>query len=411
MAGDARETCAELVDIEDIQEHTGTESLLPDSTATKRPSSSAARRWTLRAGGFLLVGVTVALLRVSSGPVRQGAVLESEVQELYANGTKEVSGEANDVDNATAEGSTTTAEVTTTTTLSTQSTTSTTLNKTRAFEKSGCAKDEELFNSLCYKKCKLLTHGRRAIRVGPQACCRKEPCEQGGHTQMGTTFSLNSCTGFNVCGDYVENGGCPHSPGHCRDDEEQMGGLCYKSCKKLTKGRYPNRVAAATCCKKRGSSCMLPWNVKTDSSFSAGGGDPCADDEEMFQQSCYKKCGLLAGRYKYRTGPATCCTKDSATRCLWPSNYKTRTAFNVAGGGAGCPEGEEDFAHMCYKKCSILTNGDFPYRSASSTCCKTTGTDCMWASNIITLPEYAKGSGLNPAGHKRRANHHHAVKN
>merc|ERR1712039_942702 len=79
------------------------------------------------------------------------------------------------------------------------------------------------------------------------------------------------------------NAVCPHKPGACLTDEELFGGMCYASCNLLTSGKYPHRVAAATCCKTNDASCLFADGAKdgldgqsnTSATYNVGGG--CGD--------------------------------------------------------------------------------------------------------------------------------------
>merc|ERR1719323_354951 len=100
---------------------------------------------------------------------------------------------------------------------------------------SGCAGDEEMHASLCYKKCKFLTNNRYPIRTTAFSCCQNKPC--GFFNQR---LSLKICAGFDVSGD-SQGGGCPHMSGTCMENEELYLGLCYKKCSLLTSNTYPFR--------------------------------------------------------------------------------------------------------------------------------------------------------------------------
>jgi len=131
-----------------------------------------------------------------------------------------------------------------------------------------CREDEELFEGLCYKQCRLLTGGLYPVRTSSWSCWA------GGNTSMIWKEKVGSkipipCHDFDVAGDSM-GGGCPHSPGSCLENEEIHLNVCYKKCSILTKGEYPHRVAAATCCKERGIGCL--WKSITRPGFRVGGG-------------------------------------------------------------------------------------------------------------------------------------------
>eukprot|EP00931_Biecheleriopsis_adriatica_P064830 TRINITY_DN3951_c0_g1_i1.p1 TRINITY_DN3951_c0_g1~~TRINITY_DN3951_c0_g1_i1.p1 ORF type:complete len:474 (-),score=66.14 TRINITY_DN3951_c0_g1_i1:117-1538(-) len=137
-----------------------------------------------------------------------------------------------------------------------------------------------------------------------------------------------------------------------------------------------------------------------------GDGNSCPDDEEQFAEVCYKKCSLLTGgSHPIRTSPFSCCTgKPCGFSNTW-THMGMCFGYDVAGdsvaategkcphGGGACLTDEEEFAGMCYKKCSDLTNSQYPHRTAASTCCKTVGWRCFLFSNVKTDSTYALGGG------------------
>jgi len=129
-----------------------------------------------------------------------------------------------------------------------------------------CPDDEETSSGGCFKKCADLTGGSHPIRTSAFSCCTAKPC-----TLANTWTHMGMCFGYDVAADSQESK-CPHSPGACLTNEDNFNGMCYKKCSDLTQGAYPNRVAAATCCKKTGWECFLLVNLKTDASFAQGGG-------------------------------------------------------------------------------------------------------------------------------------------
>merc|ERR1719401_1419921 len=137
-----------------------------------------------------------------------------------------------------------------------------------------CADDEELNGKLCYKQCKLLTQNEYPVRTSAWTCCKAHPCRFSNQK-----MSLKVCGGYDISGD-AEGNGCPHAPGVCLEDEEFSLGMCYKKCSILTatalypQGEYPHRMAAATCCKKKSVTCMMPpfLGAKTNKAFDVGGG-------------------------------------------------------------------------------------------------------------------------------------------
>merc|ERR1712242_666187 len=136
-----------------------------------------------------------------------------------------------------------------------------------------------------------------------------------------------------------------HDGNKCEADEELFWRLCYKKCDLLTNGKFPIRSSAWSCCAKM--PCTLPFNQKTSihvcggfgvSGDSLGNGCPhtpgtCLRDEEMFLNTCYKRCSLLTyGVFPHRLGAATCCRVKSKLAFLGPGNCVTQHAYAVGGG-------------------------------------------------------------------------------
>lgn len=311
-----------------------------------------------------------------------------------------------------------------------------------------CDNSEEFFAGLCYKKCALLTRGEAPIRTSSWTCCKSHPCTLN---QVGSFGSSVLCTGFDVAAD----GSCPHKPGACLLDEELHLGICYKKCGILTGGAFPHRIAAATCCKTTGLGCLNIFNDKTSKAFDVGGGagdhDPstpagahppeeklteavetvsdaplvaagpgpalaslqpaehvrtgnlCGANEEVYAGLCYRKCSLLTnGEAPIRTSSWTCCEGHP---CLLHNQRGSlgRTllcnGFDVAGDGScphqpgACLDDEELHLGVCYKKCSLLTNGAYPHRFAAATCCKAKGAGCFNFRNDLTRTDFDVGGG------------------
>jgi len=170
-----------------------------------------------------------------------------------------------------------------------------------------CKSNEEFHAGLCYKKCSLLTGGMDVIRTSPWTCCESKPCTTNQQIRIGLKVI---CVGYAVSGE----GKCPHRPGSCLANEEMMLGVCYKKCSILTNQEFTHRIAPATCCKKTGTlSCLLfPWKSYSSKEFAVGGGrsgpGACGQEAEMFMGLCYKRCALLTdSQYPHRMGPLTCC--------------------------------------------------------------------------------------------------------
>jgi len=62
--------------------------------------------------------------------------------------------------------------------------------------------------------------------------------------------------------------------------------------------------------------------------------------------------------------------------------------------GEQCCSFEELYAGMCYKKCSLLTNGTHPNRVSPTSCCKSSSVYCMLPSNV-RMSGFLPGTGFN----------------
>jgi hypothetical protein len=132
----------------------------------------------------------------------------------------------------------------------------------------------------------------------------------------------------------------------CPDGEEEFEGLCYDKCQALTKGEYPIRSTAFSCCKALPCTflnSLLTSPLKPCQGLDVGGrtagcphtpGD-CLANEEFHLGACYKKCTLLTDvEFPYRSGPDTCCKATTYLECLDASNSVSQASYNI-GGGAG----------------------------------------------------------------------------
>mmetsp|Transcript_69830 Transcript_69830/g.204386 ORF Transcript_69830/g.204386 Transcript_69830/m.204386 type:complete len:348 (-) Transcript_69830:102-1145(-) len=131
-----------------------------------------------------------------------------------------------------------------------------------------------------------------------------------------------------------------------------------------------------------------------------GGAAACEGNEELFHGLCYKKCSLLTGGLdSIRTSPWTCCDSH-------PCGFNQRAdigshvacaGYDVAGDGScphrpgACLEDEELFLGVCYKKCSLLTDEEYPNRVGPATCCKDSGLGCLDPRKDYTSKEFAVG--------------------
>jgi len=137
----------------------------------------------------------------------------------------------------------------------------------------------------------------------------------------------------------------------CDDNEEMHAELCYKKCSLLTQGAYTHRVSAFSCCKT--GECHNIFKLNTASlipchGYDVSGADQstacphlpgtCLEDEEQFMGMCFKKCSIITdGKYPNRVGAASCC-KNTGVACLDPFNDMTKGAMAV-GGGSGDHDG------------------------------------------------------------------------
>mmetsp|Transcript_106192 Transcript_106192/g.297289 ORF Transcript_106192/g.297289 Transcript_106192/m.297289 type:complete len:280 (-) Transcript_106192:113-952(-) len=159
-------------------------------------------------------------------------------------------------------------------------------------------------------------------------------------------------------------------------------------------------------------------------------GNPCGDDEEFHAGLCYEKCALLTGgAYVHRQSPWTCCNQATCSSLFKLSsccrhNMGMCSGYDIAGMEEGqkvCPHNpgacladEELFLDVCYMKCSLLTNGQYPYRTASATCCKSKGLGCMIEDGVmdglngqaITNSSLNVGGGCGDSSNKTKCEPH-----
>jgi len=140
----------------------------------------------------------------------------------------------------------------------------------------------------------------------------------------------------------------------CNDDEEELGGQCFKKCSILTGGTHPTRTSAFTCCEAADiKDCGLKnqqLNLKPCGGFDVAGNingqqsacphseGNCYSNEELFLGQCYKKCSELTNNeYNKRISSWSCCKGTAITDCNPFSGdaVKTSASFNVGGGASG----------------------------------------------------------------------------
>jgi len=148
--------------------------------------------------------------------------------------------------------------------------------------------------------------------------------------------------------------------------------------------------------------------LATGSFASNGLGGRCDLGEELFAGLCYKKCNVLTnGQAPIRTSSWTCCEGHPCTPFNQHGSFGKLalcSGFDVSASGAcphnpgDCRADEELFFGVCYKKCGLLTNGEFMHRIAAATCCKTGRLGCMDLFNDITNKAFDIGGGDGPDG-------------
>lgn len=129
----------------------------------------------------------------------------------------------------------------------------------------------------------------------------------------------------------------------------------------------------------------------------------CFENEELFGGLCYLKCSLLTnGTHPVRSSGWTCCRELPCPFEMPAHDVGICSGYSVAGDGMSCPRppgfcltNEEKFLGLCYKKCSIITNGEFPYRITPVTCCETKGIKCLHPKRTSWNFAHATGGGEN----------------
>lgn len=211
-----------------------------------------------------------------------------------------------------------------------------------------CQDTEEEYGSLCYRKCSLLTNGTHPIRTSSWTCCSNHPC--GISNTDGNLGKKVICEGYDVSGSFT----CPTQPGACLVNEELYLGVCYEKCSQLTKGQYPTRVGPATCCVTSGIGCFDIRQDATSSNFLAGGGNGDGDGATPSMPH----------------SPLTNLTEAGGVGETTPYPSWGPGTGGVIGTGSQCEADEELYAGLCYKTCSILTNGQYPIRTSTWSCCQ-----------------------------------------
>jgi len=154
-------------------------------------------------------------------------------------------------------------------------------------------------------------------------------------------------------------------------------------------------------------SSMTPHDLLHPKNISTHDGNLCADDEEEHLGMCYQKCAAMTnGEFPIRTTAWSCCMERPCSffNSKFVGTFLPCKGFDVSGAkeGGGCPhsagacmENEEFNLGICYKKCAVLTNNSYPYRSAASSCCRyKSHIACLDALNVLTSPAFNTGGGL-----------------
>lgn len=134
----------------------------------------------------------------------------------------------------------------------------------------------------------------------------------------------------------------------------------------------------------------------------------CEEDEELHGRFCFKKCSILTHEeFPVRASGWSCCRQQRP--CAWSGH---KFGLGICGGfyvggdrhGSGCPHtprscrrDEEFISGACYRKCSLLTGGEFPYRIAADTCCKVSGSGCSETGQSSTSEAYSLSEGTTGA--------------
>jgi len=249
-----------------------------------------------------------------------------------------------------------------------------------------CLTNEELLLGYCYEKCSILTQGKFPTRVGPATCCKSNDL-------LGCLNVRNDMTDpqFNIGGGQGDHDSAtPNKP--------------HQPLANLTESA--KSVAAL-------QSTLIPTTLPPGAGGHAPSDQACEADEELYAGLCYKECRLLtSGAYTIRTSSWTCCQSHPCGLTNQKGSVGTAVfcnGFDVGGSGAlkpmssmacphkpvGCSSSEEMLLGMCYTKCSVLTNGEFPFRMTAATCCKEKGIRaCLDIRKIATDASFNVGNIL-----------------
>lgn len=130
--------------------------------------------------------------------------------------------------------------------------------------------------------------------------------------------------------------------------------------------QYPHRQrlsppdSAESCCKGEGLECLdFVAEVVTNKDFAVGGGRGDGDSSTP---------GKVHGPLSTLTEGHSLISPALDSLNVTKHNQKPDEQRHD---GNKCEDNEELLAGLCYKKCNILTNGEYPVRSTAFTCCKT----------------------------------------
>jgi hypothetical protein len=148
----------------------------------------------------------------------------------------------------------------------------------------------------------------------------------------------------------------------------------------ISKADFEGYAAQYSQAEAAGSQLVAAASSQLNPPEDMSDGSKCGDDEEDFAMACYKKCSILTnGVAPVRTSPWSCCASAHCRLNEERINVKLCAGYDVAGDKEGkdkcphkeglCYENEELHLGLCYKKCSILTNGAYIHRKSAITCC------------------------------------------
>lgn len=243
-----------------------------------------------------------------------------------------------------------------------------------------CDVEEEYWGGLCYKTCALLTDGTKRVRKSPWTCCDESTYHAAPASVFGRPIdhckgefdSTVICNGFDVSGD----GSCPHKPRACAAHEELHLGVCYRSCSNLTNGEYKFRSTNSTCCKEYTQLSCISANW---SETVVGGGmnvnhsqpqtphrtDPSGEGLKGFAELLVNREAKQRLRESSEPMPnfqPVMRTRQHDVETLKPVKPKQND-------GKICGDAEELFEELCYRRCSLLTNGESHIRTSAFECC------------------------------------------